>query len=102
MKTNRLESEFQAKLIKKLRVMLPACYIQKNNPNHQQGIPDLLILWMNKWAVLEVKKSADETPRPNQAYFVDQFNEMSFGAFIHPENEEEVLDALAATFGTSR
>lgn len=102
MKSTRLERDFQAELIKKLRVMLPACYIQKNNPNHQQGIPDLLIIWMNQWAVLEVKKSAHETPRPNQAYFVEKFNEMSFASFIYPENEKEVLDALATAFGVER
>lgn len=102
MRTTRLERDFQAELIRELRDLLPECYIQKNNPNHQQGIPDLLVLWNDKWAIFEVKKSAHETPRPNQPYFVDQFNSMSFASFIFPENKEEVLNALAAAFGIER
>lgn len=96
MTTTRLERDFQAQLIKDLRELFPGCYIQKNNPNRQQGIPDLLILWEDKWAILECKKSANEAPRPNQPYFVKQFNTMSFASFIYPENKEEVLDALQA------
>jgi hypothetical protein len=102
MKSTRLERDFQADLIKELREMFPGCYLQKNNPNHQQGIPDLLILWNDRWAVLEVKKSDNETPRPNQPYFVDEFNKMSFASFIYPENKEEVLHALAEAFGVGR
>ncbi len=104
MKTTRLESSFQADLIVELRELFPDCYIQKNNPTRlrQQGIPDLLILWNDRWAILEVKRSADEEPRVNQPYYVEQFNNMSFASFIFPENKEEVLNALAAAFGTQR
>lgn len=102
MPTTKLERDFQANLIKDLRELFPDCYIQKNDPNRQQGIPDLLILWHNKWAVLECKQSSTASERPNQAYFVDHFRSMSFGAFIYPENKEEVLDALASTFGVKR
>lgn len=102
MKSTRLERDFQASLIKELREMFPECYIQKNNPNNQQGIPDLIILWNDKWATLEVKRSARELPRPNQKYFVSKFNGMSFASFIYPENKEEVLNALAEAFGINR
>lgn len=101
---SKLESEFQAQLIIDLREMLPGCYIQKNNPTRMrvQGIPDLMILWNERWAILECKRSENETPRPNQPYYVEQFNEMSFASFIYPENKEEVLNALATAFGTER
>jgi hypothetical protein len=102
MTTTRLERDFQPTLIKELKEMFPGCIIQKNNASYQQGIPDLLILWNDRWAALEVKKSANEPPRPNQPYFVEQMNKMSFSAFIYPENKEEVLDALQAALRLGR
>ena len=64
------------------------------DPDYQQGILDLLVLYNDKWASLEVKRSADADVQPNQEYYVHELNEMSFAAFIYPENEEEVLNAL--------
>jgi hypothetical protein len=93
------EAAYQGKLIKKLQIMFPGCFILKNDPSENQGIPDILILWGNSWAMLEVKKSRIASDQPNQSYFVDMFNEMSFAAFINPQNEEMVLDALQSAFG---
>lgn len=92
------ESQFQANLIKKLKGLFPGCYILKNDPNYIQGIPDLTILFGAKWATLEVKRERDAPHRPNQNYHVDNMNNMSFSAFIFPENEEEVLNELQQTF----
>jgi hypothetical protein len=102
MTQTRLEREFQATLIEDLRLLFPGCIIQKLNSGYQQGIPDLLILWNDRWATLECKKSANETPRPNQPHFVAVMNEMSFSSFIYPENRQEVLDALERTLRSSR
>jgi hypothetical protein len=66
----------------------------KNDPNYRQGIPDLLILFRGKWAMLEVKKSEKEKPRPNQPWFVAWSQRNSFGAFIYPENRDEVIKEL--------
>lgn len=96
------ESAYQTKLIKKLKDLLPGCFIQKNDPVRNQGVPDLLILHKDRWAMLEVKKSATADERPNQRHHVDKFNDMSFAAIICPQNEAEVLDALQSTFGSSR
>lgn len=63
-----------------------------------QGIPDLLILYEDRWAALEVKKSANATHRPNQDYYVDLMNRMSFAAFVYPENREEILHELYRYF----
>lgn len=94
----RLERDFQPKLIKDLEHLFADCLIMKNDSSYRQGIPDLLILWNDRWALLEVKKSANETPRPNQEYYVDWAQGNSFGAFIFPENKNEVLKALVDFF----
>lgn len=93
-----LESKFQAKLIKKLKDMFPGCIVMKNDSSYLQGVPDLLVLHENKWGALEVKKSATAKHQPNQEYYVDKMNGMSFASFIFPENEEDVLDELCKAF----
>jgi len=89
-----LESVYQAQLIKKLRKIFPGCFILKNDPDYIQGVPDLVILWGGRWAALEVKASRSAPVQPNQEYYVALMAEMSFAAFIYPENEAEILDAL--------
>ena len=89
-----LESKFQAKLIKEIKENLPGCIVMKTDPNYIQGMPDLLILHKNKWASLENKRSANAKKQPNQQYYVDKMNEMSFSSFICPENKEVVLSDL--------
>jgi len=92
------ESEFQSSLIKELKEKFPGCVVMKNDPNYIQGIPDLLILHKNKWASLECKRSSKDKHRPNQDYYVQKMNEMSFSRFIFPENKDEVLNELQKTF----
>ena len=96
------ESQYQAKLIKRIKALFPGCIVLKNDPNYVQGIPDLLVLFGDRWAALEVKQSELASQRPNQRYYVGQMDDMSFAAFIYPENEEEVLDALQRSFATRR
>lgn len=93
-----LESKFQAKLIKELKMIFPGCIVLKNDPDYLQGFPDLTILWNDKWAVLECKRSEDSPHRPNQDYYIDICDEMSYARFIYPENKEEVLDELQQAF----
>lgn len=95
-----LESQFQSKLIKKLKKIFPGCLVMKTDPTYIQGLPDLLILFNDRWAVLECKKSGTANHRPNQDYYVDRMNEMSFARFIYPENEEEILHDLQQAFET--
>ena len=97
-----LENRFKTKLIEELEEMFPGCMVVHLDPNEIQGIPDLLILYKNKWAALEGKKSAKALHRPNQEYYVDLMNKMSFAAFIYPENKEEILDELQQAFKFSR
>ena len=89
-----LESKFQANLIKEIKRELPGCVVMKNDSSYLQGIPDLLILHNNNWAALEVKKNATAKHQPNQDYYVDKMNSMSFASFIYPENKDEVMSEL--------
>lgn len=95
---SKLERDFQAGLIKDLKRMFPGCIVMKNDSSYIQGIPDLLILYNDKWASLEVKQNSRAKKRPNQEYYVGQMNEMSFSRFIYPENKEEVLNELFKAF----
>lgn len=96
------ESEYQSVLIRRLRSLFPECFILKNDASYIQGIPDLLLLFQDKWAALEVKASNHEPYQPNQRYYVELLNEMSFAARITPQNEAEVLHALQHSFSSPR
>lgn len=87
-----LESKYQSYLIKKIGRLFPGCMVLKNDT--RQGMPDLLVLYRSKWAALEVKPEESSRHQPNQDWYVNEMDAMSFAAFIFPENEEEVLDAL--------
>ena len=93
------ESQYQLELIRRIRDLLPGCVILRNDPKYVQGVPDILILYRHHWAMLEVKLTPTSDHRPNQEYYVGLLNDMSFSAFIYPENEEEVLHDLQLSFG---
>ena len=95
---NKLERDFQSKLIKRLKDEFEGCVVLKNDSSYIQGIPDLLVLFDDKWAMLECKRSSSASHRPNQEYYVDLLDKMSFSRFICPENEEEVLHELEQAF----
>lgn len=88
------ESKFQAKLIKDIKERLPDCIVLKNDPTYLQGIPDLTVFNNDKWATLEVKKSANASHQPNQDYYVEMMDHMSFSRFVYPENRDEVFSDL--------
>lgn len=95
------EAQYQRTLIKKIQGMFPGCYILRNDPAELQGIPDILILFGNTWAMLEVKMSSIANQQPNQDYYVDLFNHMSFASFINPDTEELVLGELQSALGVN-
>lgn len=95
---SKLEKNFQAGLIREIKKMFEGCIVMKTDPNYIQGLPDLLILFKDKWAALEVKRSNGASRRPNQEYYVELMNNMSFSKFICPENKEDVLNELQQAF----
>jgi hypothetical protein len=96
--SGKLESKFQADLIKEIKERFEGAIVTKLDSSHIQGIPDLLILYKDKWATLECKKSVNASHRPNQEYYVSTMDRMSFSRFIYPENKEEVLNDLQQAF----
>lgn len=98
---SKLESVFQKELIKEIKDRFPGCIVTKIEP-YIQGMPDILILYEDKWATLECKRSQSSHKQPNQEFYVKKMKQMSFSAFIFPENKEEVLDELERTLKYSR
>jgi hypothetical protein len=93
-----LENRFKTNLTRELKNLFPGCMVLHLDPNEIQGIPDLLVLYKNKWAVLEGKKHATASHRPNQDYYDGVMNSMGFASFIYPENKDRVLDELYLYF----
>jgi hypothetical protein len=92
------ESEFQKKLKDRLKEQFPGCMVLKNDPNQIQGVPDLTVLYEDKWAALEVKRSQGASHRPNQNYYIDKMSKMSYASFVSPENVDEVFKELEEVF----
>lgn len=90
------EGKFQDKLRDELKEMFPGCFVTKMDS--KQGIPDILVLHGKHWALLECKRSEKAPHQPNQDYYVDKFDDMSFSRFIYPENKKEVLHELQLAF----
>lgn len=98
MSSHKLERDFQAGLIREIKDRFPGCVVLKNDSSYIQGIPDLLVLFNKHWAMLECKRSSSARHRPNQQYYVDLLDKMSFSRFICPENKKEVLHELESAF----
>jgi hypothetical protein len=98
----RGESKFEQDTIAEIRDLFPGCIVMKNDSGYLQGVPDRLILWGPHWAALEFKRSAHERTEPNQPWYVETMNAMSFAAFVFPENKDEILHGLQDAFQSGR
>ena len=94
----KLESKFQKELIDEIKEQFPGCVVMKNDSGYIQGFPDWTILYKDKWAVLEAKREKNAPKQPNQPYYVEKLNDMSYSRFVYPENKEEVLNGLHELF----
>ena len=99
---SKLESKFQKELIDEIKERYPGCITLKNDPGYIQGCPDWTVLYEDKWATLEVKKERGDHKQPNQEYYVDRLNNMSFSRFVFPENKDEVLEEMDILFKRKR
>lgn len=99
---SKLESKFQKEVVDEIKLRYPGCVALKNDSSYIQGFPDWTILYEDKWAVLEMKKERSAKKQPNQEYYVEKLNDMSFSRFVFPENKEEVLEDLDTLFKRKR
>ena len=96
------ESDFQKDIINELQERLPGSIVMKTDPRYIQGLPDLLVLFNDRWASLECKRSATANKQPNQDTYVEMMNDMSISRFIYPENKEEVLNEVQSALQSRR
>lgn len=99
---DKLEREFQAAFIAELRSLFPHAIILKNDSGYQQGIPDWIMLLDDRWFIFEIKRSPTASQQPNQEYYIDLLDAMSFAAFVYPQNKDQVLDAIQRSLRTRR
>lgn len=99
---SKLESKFQKDFLDEAKRRYPGCIALKNDSGYIQGFPDWTLLYKDKWAVLEMKKERGAIKQPNQEYYVDMLNNMSFSRFVFPENQEEVFEDLDTFFKRKR
>lgn len=98
----QLETEFRSGLKEQLEEEFPGCMILHQNPNMMQGVPDLLVLFEDKWAALETKRAFNSSKQPNQPHYVERMNNMSYSSFVSPDNVNEVMDDLQSAFRPGR
>jgi hypothetical protein len=88
------ESVLQSAIIKELTRQYPGAVVLKTDPSYIQGFPDLLFLQKSFWAALEVKRAKTSARQPNQEYWVNRLDLLSFSRFVYPSNLERVFDEL--------
>lgn len=94
-----LESQFQKRFIQRLKDEFPGCEVIKGNSAYRQGVPDILFLWRNNWALLEIKKDDKAPFEPNQEWYIEYYNQMSYSSVVRPNNADEVIREIQQTFG---
>lgn len=99
---NKLERDFQTDLVREIKRRFTNSFVLRIDPSKvpgtPTGFPDILVLWNNHWFALECKRTSNSRKRPLQDHYISKLNEMSYAAFIFPENKEEVLNAIQQTF----
>lgn len=96
------EAAFKRRFFQRLRDRFPGCEIVRTDSSSQQGMLDHVVLFGPYWAALEFKKSPLARRQPNQEFYVKRLDRMGYAAFVYPENEDEVLDALEQAFTPPR
>jgi len=89
-----LESKFKKQFLDGLKIKFPGIIFITPDATARQGMPDVFVIYKDRWAALEFKRSANASRQPNQHYYINAFDELSYASFVYPENQEEVLDAL--------
>lgn len=88
------EAKFQKKFIDNLKNLGFKCIRVKASGNINKSYPDYAVFYGKFWAWLEFKKSKDAEVQPGQPENVEWAKKNSYGAFVYPENAEDVFDYL--------
>lgn len=89
-----LEKDFQATVIRWLKKQ--GCVVLKYEANAttRAGVADVFFCKEGFYGFLECKKSKNAKKRPGQQAFIDKMAEWSYGAFVYPENWDEIKKTL--------
>lgn len=94
----KLEAEFQAAFVKRIRKSFNRALVLKNDSGYLQGIMDLTIILPGVIVFIEVKPYVGAPYEPNQEYYLDLVQQFGFfSVTLYPENEEEVFRAIQET-----
>lgn len=92
--SQKLEREYQPKVIARLQREYPSGIVMKNDAGYRQGYPDLIFTY-GKTIHLETKRDSSASFRPNQTYYINLINAQGgFARSIRPENEEEIFEEI--------
>lgn len=72
------------------------------NKSQRRSTLDTIFLGRRVWAALEFKKEKGASEQPNQDYYVDKWNKLSYARIVYPDNAEEVLDELEELFVSAK
>lgn len=99
-----LETDYQNKILKPaIHERFPGCFVFKQDESQCQGIPDLIVLYGNQYAIIECKRSAKAKYRPNQEFYLDMFTKWNVLAMTsYPENFEWTLEMLEGYFNADK
>lgn len=95
-----LESDFQKEYVLELEETFPGSMIIRGNSSWRQGVPDWMLLHGPNWAALELKRDAKAVKQPNQPYYVEKMNAMSYASFVYPSNAKAVIREIQQAFGS--
>lgn len=94
----KLEKDFESDFMDELDEVLPGGFWLKGNSAMRQGVPDRMFLHGRNWASLEFKRDEKAAKQPNQPYYVEKLNEMSYAAIVTPENAKQVISEIQEAF----
>lgn len=94
----KLESTFEKEFCKALRQTLGERYTYTFKLTAAKGIPDRLILYKDKYALLEFKQYKNAKKQPGQETWVGHFDNLAYAAIVYPENAEKVMQDILNYF----
>ena len=93
-----LESKFEKDFCARVREELGRNRCHTLKLTVSKGIPDRLILFNDRYAMLEFKRDANAKVQPGQPGWVRHLDNIAFARFVYPDNGEQVYKELMEYF----